>query len=64
MPQPIQIIITIDPGAGIRVDGPIDDPVLAFGILEAAKLVVIDRIKQNEKRVQPVSILPPGVKLQ
>jgi len=64
MPQ-IQLIITFDPAegtVGVGSNSPeiMGNPVLTFGMLEAAKMAITKQLQQNENRVQPATILPPG----
>lgn len=59
MPQ-IQLIISMDDQGHIGINGPIQNTMLCFGLLEMAKLAIVDHAKQNEKRVQPA---PPGLVL-
>ena len=45
----------------VAVSGPIENKILVYGLLEAAKEAIRHFHEQNQKRVQPVSILPPGI---
>lgn len=60
----LQLIVTFDPSTGgLGIGGTPDvlgNQVLAFGMLEAAKQAIVQHAQQNERRVQPVSTLPPG----
>jgi len=58
------LMIEMDPtNGGLNVKGTQDvmgNLILAFGMLEAAKMALVDQAKVNERRVQPASVLPPG----
>ena len=49
----IEVVITLT-DAGIQVRGPLDQPVLCYGLLEAAKDVV-RTAQQKECRIVPVT---------
>lgn len=56
----VQLTITLDEATGnIQVNGPIDQTILAYGLLEAAKQAIIDHSKQPKSLIQPVSMTPP-----
>lgn len=57
MPQ-IQLVITMDDTGAINVSGPTQNQMLSFGLLEMAKVAIIDHNKQAQQRVQPA---PPGL---
>ena len=48
-----QLVITIAEGGKINVTGPIDDPILAYGMLAVAHDVIRDYNDQRESRIVP-----------
>ena len=54
----IQLIITMDDQGQVSVNGPIQNQMLAFGLLEMAKVAIVDFNKQQQNKVQPA---PPGL---
>jgi hypothetical protein len=55
MPQPnivAQLSITMDDQGQLSVTGPIDNKMLAYGMLELAKEVVCERGKEAERRIK------------
>lgn len=59
-----QLIINFDPSNGsIAIGGSpnvMGNQVLAFGLLEIAKVAIIKQAEANERRVQPATLMPPG----
>ena len=55
MPIIASITITIDERGQINVNGPIENRMLCFGLLEIAKDVVREACANAEKRVQPAT---------
>src|SRR5207249_2138932 len=52
----VQLVITFDPSTGgVNVQGPIQNPIMAFGLLEVAKLCIQQANKQEERRVVPAT---------
>lgn len=45
--QQMQLIITVKPNGSISVEGPINDKVLCYGLLEAAKDAVKQHVDQS-----------------
>ncbi len=61
MPIVAQLAITMDDAGRINVNGPIENRVLCYGLLEAAK----DAIKSHaEQSAQLITTLPPGTHLR
>jgi hypothetical protein len=60
MPQQVQLIITMNESGGINVSGPIQNALLCFGLLEMAKVAILDHAEQNKRLVQPATgvVLP------
>lgn len=55
----IQLIITMDDQGQVSVNGPIQNQLLSFGLLEMAKTAISEHNKQQaDKRVQ---LAPPGL---
>ena len=54
----IQLTITVQDDGRTRVDGPVDDKILCYGLLEAAKDAVRDHVAAKARRVQPVILVP------
>lgn len=58
--QMIQLLITMDPSDGkVSVTGPIDQPVLAYGLLELARDAIKDHNARRTEEAQR-RIVPPG----
>lgn len=59
-----QIVIHLLTDGSVQVNGPINDKVLCFGLLEVAKITIANHKPAEQALVQPVSVpLPPGVNL-
>lgn len=59
--QPVQMTITIEENGSVTVAGPLASPVLAYGLLEAAREVVRDfQRQQAEQRARQQLMLPNG----
>jgi hypothetical protein len=61
--MPLQLLITMEDSGQVRVDGPIGNKVLCFGLLEIAKEAVREYAEKNQKLVVPVSgmtVVPNG----
>ena len=59
----LQWVITLDPGTGRQnVNGPITDEILTLGVLEKAKLLVVQHNAQlrQEQKIVPVRLVPNG----
>lgn len=54
------LTITLTSDGRLQVTGPIEQPVLAYGMLEAAKDAVRTYKEQQQRLVQPVSLETPG----
>jgi hypothetical protein len=50
-----QLVVTIDEAGKISVTGPINDPILAYGMLECARDAIKDFNDQQAKRIIPGS---------
>jgi hypothetical protein len=48
-----QLLITLDETGKINVAGPIDDPILAYGLLECARDAIRDFNDQQQRRIVP-----------
>lgn len=56
-----KLTITMSPNGGVQVQGPIDNGLLCFGLLEVAKDVIREHIrKKAESGIVPVQIVLPG----
>ncbi len=51
----ITLTITMTDTGQISVQGPIDQTILAFGMLEAAKLAIVAHGQEQQRRVQLAS---------
>ena len=51
-----QITITVSDTGALQVSGSIDNTLLAFGMLEAAKEAIVEHHKQMERKVRPAGI--------
>lgn len=56
--MPVQILIEQTDDGKVNVGGPLQNKVLMYGLLEIAKEVVKSFAEQNERRVQPASLMP------
>ena len=55
-----KLTITLSPNGGVSVNGPIDNAMLCYGLLEVAKDVVRMHVqKKAESGITPVRILLP-----
>ncbi len=57
----IQIVIQFDPAGGLKVAGPLENPVVMMGLLELAKTTVLKHMESAQNRVQlaaPGTIVP------
>jgi len=62
-PDVIELRIIFDQTIGqIRVDGPSGNPLLYLGLLEMAKLALLEYRSGKPGRVLPIITLPPFVK--
>lgn len=54
-----QLVITLKDGQ-LSVNGPIDNPVLCYGLLEAARDVIFTRALEahQKNRIVPASVVP------
>jgi hypothetical protein len=63
MPQ-LQLVITYDPSTSqLGLQGSpelINNQVMVFGVLDLTKAIIFKNAQDNERRVQPVSAMPPG----
>lgn len=48
-----QLLITIDEAGKINITGPIDDPILAYGMLECARDAIRDFNDEQNRRIIP-----------
>jgi hypothetical protein len=53
------LTITMAPDGTVSVNGPIQNRVLCYGMLEAAKEAVHQFGEKQQQLVQPVTIMPP-----
>ena len=53
----VEIKISLD-ASGVKVEGPINDRLLCFGLLEMAKDVVRTYDPAAERRIVPATIIP------
>lgn len=52
----VRLTIELDTSTGmLHVDGPIDNQMLCYGLLEMAKDAVRNHAVQNQRRIQPVN---------
>jgi hypothetical protein len=58
MPQ-VQLIVTLDDNGSVNINGPIQNALLCFGLLEMAKVAINNYAEQNKRLIQPVAgVLP------
>ena len=58
----VQLIISMDDNGQVGVNGPIDNQVLAYGLLMIAHNAIYDYHKQKENRITPATLIPPTIK--
>ncbi len=58
--QPVAtLVISLYPNGKLHIDGPIHDKIMAFGMLEVAK-IIITNWKRKENIIRP-QIIPPNM---
>ena len=67
-PQPIKLTITLLPDGRLNVEGPINDQLFSFGLLEMAKDAIRDHVARLKaqaaaRAIVPAGMIPPGVRL-
>jgi len=60
MSKDIVLKITLSNGK-VLVDGPIEDQILCFGLLEVSKQLIVKFNADREHMVQPAATVPPIV---
>lgn len=50
-----QLTITMDDAGGVQISGPIENKLLAYGLLEIARDSVTEYAAAHARRIQPVS---------
>ncbi len=55
----VTVTITMDDSGAVNVNGPLDNRVLLYGLLELAKDTVQRWNDEHERKVQPVTLMPP-----
>jgi hypothetical protein len=57
--MPVELKITVDDVGRCSVSGPLEQPLLCYGLLVTGQVALQDHYrKQSERLVQPVSIAP------
>ena len=59
----LQLVITLAPEGSLNLQGPLDQPLTIYGMLEMAKDAYRQHLQQRQEgqRIQPVSLAPtPG----
>ena len=54
----IELKITMSPSGQVQVTGPIQNKMLCYGMLEAAKDAVRDFVNQNQSVIIPARVIP------
>jgi len=58
--QEVQLIVTLNTVNGqVSVSGPIQNKILCYGLLEAAKDAVRDYVAKNQNRITLATPVPP-----
>ena len=64
-PAPIRLTITMTPDGNVNVDGPINDKVLSYGLLEVAKQIIASfnpgQVEVNAKDAAPRIQVPDAI---
>jgi hypothetical protein len=55
----IELKITMDDAGHIGLSGPLQNIIMVYGLLEAAKDALRAHMKQNESLIQPATLVPP-----
>jgi len=58
--MPFQLTIVIDDVGQCSVNGPIDNKVIAYGMLEVAKEAIAQHHAQKAQLIQPATLIPFG----
>lgn len=63
--MPNVLTITIDDAGGVSVTGPINNPLFAYGMLEAGRQAIQEHVAAQQRRVQLAGpgALPPAGKM-
>lgn len=59
MPEELQLVITMGANGALNVSGPIQNKLLAYGMLEMAREAIYQHHKDNERLVQPAGVQIP-----
>lgn len=59
--MPVQLVVTMNENGEIGVNGPIQNQLLCYGLLEMAKVAIQDHAEKNRRLVQPASITLPAL---
>ena len=57
-----QIVISLGPNGALNLQGPLDQPLLMYGMLEMAKITLQHHLQQKSKdqQIMPVSLVSSG----
>jgi len=55
-----ELKITMLKSGQVTVTGPIENKILAYGLMEMAKDIILEHNKAQARLVQPAVMLPPG----
>lgn len=57
----VELKITLNDNGQIQVTGPIDDPIVSYGLLGVARDIIAKRHQsKSENRIVPATIVPPN----
>ncbi|KKN41271.1 hypothetical protein LCGC14_0725200 [marine sediment metagenome] len=56
-PQPIELIIRINPNSSIEVEGPLHDPILCYGMIKLGERH-LDKHFDKAKQVRAIQVVP------
>lgn len=60
----IQITVTMGPDGSINVAGPLGNPTLCYGMLEAAKFAIFtNAVKMSQNEEKRIVAPPPGLRI-
>ncbi len=60
----IRLVITIDPTKGLTIQGPVNDPIVCYGLLELAKDALRKMREEAANKIVPIQhALPPSIHL-
>lgn len=60
MQAQVQLLITLSPEGQIGVQGPLEQPLICYGLLECARQAIEAHCKKAQERIVQPAVLEPG----